>query len=207
MASKGGKKAYKQGTIVMDIEHLQEARRSGHSVESRIFGLVLLLLFCVLTAVVPCRRCGVATHSTPQVAPRAAAITSPARVLHPTVMMRTPPTTPATWRTQRTTARVSSIGSITTWRGARSIISLSCVSLICSSSDVLSPPLHTGGYHPVRLGEKFKHGRYVVLKKLGWGHFSTVWLVLDTHNNTFAALKVRRHQGCSPATACTCIHA
>jgi serine/threonine protein kinase len=40
------------------------------------------------------------------------------------------------------------------------------------------------------LGEKFKQGRYVVLKKLGWGHFSTVWLVLDTHTHTFAALKV-----------------
>ena len=50
--------------------------------------------------------------------------------------------------------------------------------------------VHAGGYHPVRLGEKFKQGRYVVLKKLGWGHFSTVWLVLDTHSNTFAALKV-----------------
>jgi hypothetical protein len=48
-----------------------------------------------------------------------------------------------------------------------------------------------GGYHPVQLGEKFKGGRYVVLKKLGWGHFSTVWLVLDVQNNTFAALKVR----------------
>jgi serine/threonine-protein kinase SRPK3 len=42
----------------------------------------------------------------------------------------------------------------------------------------------------VQVGEKFKLGRYVVLKKLGWGHFSTVWLVLDTRNHTFAALKV-----------------
>lgn len=50
---------------------------------------------------------------------------------------------------------------------------------------------HAGGYHPVYVGEKFKQGRYVVLKKLGWGHFSTVWLVLDTTSHTFAALKVR----------------
>lgn len=56
------------------------------------------------------------------------------------------------------------------------------------------PFLSAGGYHPVRLGEKFKQGRYVVLKKLGWGHFSTVWLVLDNHNHTFAALKVRTQQ-------------
>jgi serine/threonine-protein kinase SRPK3 len=43
----------------------------------------------------------------------------------------------------------------------------------------------------VYVGEKFKQGRYVVLKKLGWGHFSTVWLVLDNTTHTFAALKVR----------------
>jgi serine/threonine-protein kinase SRPK3 len=36
-----------------------------------------------------------------------------------------------------------------------------------------------GGYHPVRVGERYKQGRYTVLRKLGWGHFSTVWLVLD----------------------------
>jgi serine/threonine-protein kinase SRPK3 len=42
----------------------------------------------------------------------------------------------------------------------------------------------------VQIGEKFKGGRYIVLRKLGWGHFSTVWLVLDTHNDGFAALKV-----------------
>jgi hypothetical protein len=55
---------------------------------------------------------------------------------------------------------------------------------------------HAGGYHPVYVGEKFKQGRYVVLKKLGWGHFSTVWLVLDNNTHTFAALKVR---GCGLA--------
>jgi serine/threonine-protein kinase SRPK3 len=57
-----------------------------------------------------------------------------------------------------------------------------------------------GGYHPVYVGEKFKQGRYVVLKKLGWGHFSTVWLVLDNTTHTFAALKVRiwRHAAVTP---------
>ncbi|KAF6263671.1 kinase-like domain-containing protein [Scenedesmus sp. NREL 46B-D3] len=49
-----------------------------------------------------------------------------------------------------------------------------------------------GGYHPVYVGEKFKQGRYVVLKKLGWGHFSTVWLVLDTTSHSFAALKIQK---------------
>ncbi len=49
---------------------------------------------------------------------------------------------------------------------------------------------HAGGYHPVFIGEKFKDGRYVVLRKLGWGHFSTVWLVRDTETGVEAALKV-----------------
>ena len=30
------------------------------------------------------------------------------------------------------------------------------------------------------MGDKFKSGRYRVVHKLGWGHFSTVWLALDT---------------------------
>ncbi len=35
-----------------------------------------------------------------------------------------------------------------------------------------------GGYHPVRIGDVFSD-RYVVVKKLGWGHFSTVWMARD----------------------------
>ncbi|KAG9332900.1 hypothetical protein JZ751_014430 [Albula glossodonta] len=30
-----------------------------------------------------------------------------------------------------------------------------------------------GGYHPVKIGDLF-NGRYHVIRKLGWGHFSTV---------------------------------
>lgn len=36
-----------------------------------------------------------------------------------------------------------------------------------------------GGYHPVSIGDKFSNGRYVIIRKLGWGHFSTVWLARD----------------------------
>lgn len=54
----------------------------------------------------------------------------------------------------------------------------------------------------MQVGEKFKQGRYVVLKKLGWGHFSTVWLVLDTSNHSFAALKVRLTRPASSRRAC-----
>eukprot|EP00554_Chaetoceros_debilis_P007547 CAMPEP_0194076222 /NCGR_PEP_ID=MMETSP0149-20130528/3061_1 /TAXON_ID=122233 /ORGANISM="Chaetoceros debilis, Strain MM31A-1" /LENGTH=1124 /DNA_ID=CAMNT_0038756911 /DNA_START=304 /DNA_END=3678 /DNA_ORIENTATION=- len=35
-----------------------------------------------------------------------------------------------------------------------------------------------GGYHRVKVGEVYNQ-RYVVIKKLGWGHFSTVWMVKD----------------------------
>lgn len=36
-----------------------------------------------------------------------------------------------------------------------------------------------GGYHPARVGETFKSGRYRALCRLGSGHFSTVWLCFD----------------------------
>lgn len=35
---------------------------------------------------------------------------------------------------------------------------------------------HSGGYLPVQLKDTFKDGRYTVIRKLGWGHFSTVWV-------------------------------
>ncbi|KAI0344937.1 kinase-like protein [Trametopsis cervina] len=47
-----------------------------------------------------------------------------------------------------------------------------------------------GGYHPVHVGDSFSDGRYVVVRKLGWGHFSTVWLAKDTKMNRHVALKV-----------------
>ncbi|TGZ82156.1 kinase domain-containing protein [Ascodesmis nigricans] len=49
-----------------------------------------------------------------------------------------------------------------------------------------------GGYHPVKVGELFKDGRYEVIRKLGWGHFSTVWLSKDKEKNRHVALKVVR---------------
>eukprot|EP00475_Leptophrys_vorax_P019134 TRINITY_DN2613_c0_g1_i1.p2 TRINITY_DN2613_c0_g1~~TRINITY_DN2613_c0_g1_i1.p2 ORF type:complete len:660 (-),score=188.67 TRINITY_DN2613_c0_g1_i1:37-2016(-) len=53
-----------------------------------------------------------------------------------------------------------------------------------------------GGYHPVQLGEVY-NGRYIVEKKLGWGHFSTVWLCSDTRlpfgaPNKCVAMKVQK---------------
>ncbi|KAH8056697.1 hypothetical protein JL721_9981 [Aureococcus anophagefferens] len=53
-----------------------------------------------------------------------------------------------------------------------------------------------GGYHPVALGDVF-NGRYTVVEKLGWGHFSTVWMVRDALSQALGtprlvALKVQK---------------
>uniref|UniRef100_H3CMV0 non-specific serine/threonine protein kinase n=1 Tax=Tetraodon nigroviridis TaxID=99883 RepID=H3CMV0_TETNG len=47
----------------------------------------------------------------------------------------------------------------------------------------------TGGYHHVKIGDFF-NGRYHVIRKLGWGHFSTVWLAWDIQEKRFVAMKV-----------------
>ncbi|XP_070964605.1 SRSF protein kinase 1-like isoform X1 [Oncorhynchus clarkii lewisi] len=46
-----------------------------------------------------------------------------------------------------------------------------------------------GGYHHVKIGDLF-NGRYHVIRKLGWGHFSTVWLAWDIQVKRFVAMKV-----------------
>lgn len=47
------------------------------------------------------------------------------------------------------------------------------------------------GYHPVHIGEVLLN-RYVVIQKLGWGHFSTVWLAKDFKYDTYVALKIQK---------------
>ncbi|XP_071624803.1 SRSF protein kinase 1 isoform X3 [Heliangelus exortis] len=46
-----------------------------------------------------------------------------------------------------------------------------------------------GGYHLVKIGDLF-NARYHVIRKLGWGHFSTVWLAWDIQGRRFVAMKV-----------------
>jgi len=53
-----------------------------------------------------------------------------------------------------------------------------------------------GGYHPVHIGDVYNN-RYTIEKKLGWGHFSTVWLASDakktrTEKNYLVALKIQK---------------
>ncbi|KIJ45618.1 hypothetical protein M422DRAFT_166378 [Sphaerobolus stellatus SS14] len=51
-----------------------------------------------------------------------------------------------------------------------------------------------GGYLPVKVGDAFsspnRRHPYTVIRKLGWGHFSTVWLIHNKDDDRYAALKV-----------------
>ncbi|OSX67959.1 hypothetical protein POSPLADRAFT_1130179 [Postia placenta MAD-698-R-SB12] len=60
---------------------------------------------------------------------------------------------------------------------------------------------NAGGYLQINLHHSFKDGRYLVVRKLGWGHFSTVWLVKDTHTSRHSALKVVKSAGRYAETA------
>ena len=62
----------------------------------------------------------------------------------------------------------------------------------CSDSDFEgNNGYKRGGYHPVYVGEVYNK-RYTVLKKLGWGHFSTVWLCEDAKTGEQVAMKVQK---------------
>ncbi|XP_057954184.1 uncharacterized protein LOC131148491 [Malania oleifera] len=61
-----------------------------------------------------------------------------------------------------------------------------------TSEDEGTEDYRKGGYHAVRIGDTFKNGCYVVQSKLGWGHFSTVWLAWDTQKSRYVALKVQK---------------
>ncbi|EJT97973.1 kinase-like protein [Dacryopinax primogenitus] len=47
-----------------------------------------------------------------------------------------------------------------------------------------------GGYHPVSIGDTFKDGRYTVVRKLGWGRYSTIWLAKDNKKDIYVSLKL-----------------
>jgi serine/threonine protein kinase len=49
-----------------------------------------------------------------------------------------------------------------------------------------------GGYHPVHLGDVF-HCRYEVLRKLGYGRYSTVWLVKDQRRDDCVTVILMGH--------------
>ncbi|XP_028788884.1 SRSF protein kinase 1 [Neltuma alba] len=61
-----------------------------------------------------------------------------------------------------------------------------------SSEDEGTEDYRRGGYHAVRIGDTFNNGFYVVQAKLGWGHFSTVWLAWDVQRSRYVALKIQK---------------
>ncbi|RAL00004.1 protein kinase [Aspergillus ibericus CBS 121593] len=48
-----------------------------------------------------------------------------------------------------------------------------------------------GGFHHVSLGDRLS-GKYTVLRKLGYGQYSTVWLAKDSQHQRYVALKILR---------------
>ncbi len=60
-----------------------------------------------------------------------------------------------------------------------------------SSEDEGIPDYKIGGYHPIHVGEVLIE-RYLIIQKLGWGHFSTVWLTKDLKNDSYVAIKVQK---------------
>ncbi|XP_009390830.2 uncharacterized protein LOC103977122 [Musa acuminata AAA Group] len=69
---------------------------------------------------------------------------------------------------------------------------MSCSSSSGSEEDEGVDAYRKGGYHAVRVGDQFAGGRYIAQRKLGWGHFSTVWLAYDTRSQSFVALKIQK---------------
>ncbi|XP_019565253.3 SRSF protein kinase 1-like [Aedes albopictus] len=57
-----------------------------------------------------------------------------------------------------------------------------------------------GGYHPVQPGDVFQE-RYQVIRKLGWGYFSTVWLCRDLQGERYVALKIVKSEKIYTETA------
>ncbi|BGP64695.1 hypothetical protein NBRC10512v2_006060 [Rhodotorula toruloides] len=75
-------------------------------------------------------------------------------------------------------------GQIPIGAQASSATSVSFESVFTDEEEKLSD-YEAGGYHPVRIGDVYgPNDRYVVVRKLGWGHFSTVCV------NKHVALKV-----------------
>jgi len=58
-----------------------------------------------------------------------------------------------------------------------------------------------GGYHPVKIGEILR-SRYMVIRKLGWGHFSTVWLCTDRYSKKYVAVKIVKSEDSYSDSAC-----
>ncbi|KAH9874832.1 hypothetical protein J1614_004319 [Plenodomus biglobosus] len=66
----------------------------------------------------------------------------------------------------------------------------------CEWAEEYSP----GRFHPVNLGDTFHHGKYRVIRKLGNGSYSTVWLAVNSDTPRYVALKIIIAKAASSAT-------
>ena len=73
----------------------------------------------------------------------------------------------------------------------KDIITAEDMNIDDSSEDEGLNDYKVGGYHPVHVGEVL-NDRYVTVQKLGWGHFSTVWLTKDKKYDSWVALKIQK---------------
>ncbi|KAL9657319.1 hypothetical protein ABK040_011539 [Willaertia magna] len=48
-----------------------------------------------------------------------------------------------------------------------------------------------GGYHPIEIND-ILNDKFIIVSKLGWGYYSTVWLCFDLKLKTFRALKIQK---------------
>lgn len=53
-----------------------------------------------------------------------------------------------------------------------------------------------GGFHPVYVGDLY-HGRYEVLSKIGYGAYSTVWLVRDSQEQSVLLVLSNTRASCN----------
>ena len=60
-----------------------------------------------------------------------------------------------------------------------------------SASDEELEDYKVTGYHPCHVNE-ILDSKYICLRKLGWGHFSTVWLALKLSDKQLYALKIQK---------------
>jgi serine/threonine-protein kinase SRPK3 len=63
-----------------------------------------------------------------------------------------------------------------------------------------------GGYHPVHLGDTFHDGTYEVVHKLGFGTYSTVWLVKDRKRGRYSSMKILAAQASSSTSEVDVMH-
>jgi len=99
------------------------------------------------------------------------------------------------WRSLRPRFRALSLGSQTTSRLFSDTSGISqqsprSPSLVYQASDQLKTlkwpeedltltAEEGAGFYPLRLGETLDDERFVIIKKLGWGGYSSVWLARD----------------------------